>query len=75
MAEQGNIYARTREQAMKDHAERLSGNSAGIVLVLFTEPIAAVARATGFCNSGYLAAVFKKAFGCTPRAFRRSRGA
>ena len=39
------------------------------------EPIASVARATGFCNSGYLAAVFKRAFGITPRAFRRGRGA
>ena len=56
MAEQGNIYARTREQAMKDHAERLSGNSAGIVLVLFTEPIAAVAESAlekGFAALGF----------------------
>jgi len=53
--------------------ERLA--RAKLLLANGDEPIAAVARATGFCNSGYLAAVFKKAFGCTPRAFRRVRGA
>lgn len=33
-------------------------------------PIAEIARKTGFCNAGYLSAVFKKNLGLTPRAWR-----
>ena len=41
---------------MEAHAERLSGNTAGIVLVLSTEPIAAVAESAlekGFAALGF----------------------
>ncbi|MGN0852744.1 MAG: substrate-binding domain-containing protein [Kiritimatiellia bacterium] len=34
-------------------------------------PIAEIARATGFCNAGYLSCVFKRNFGLTPRAWRK----
>ena len=44
MKSHGNIYAYSREAMLDAHAERLAGNDAGLVLVVYTEAPSEVAK-------------------------------
>ena len=44
MQTSGNIYAFTRNQVMETHANRIEGNHAGVVLVVYTEALEPVAK-------------------------------
>lgn len=59
-------------RAPMEHVRRLRLSEASRRLAVTDEPLRVVAEQTGFCNQFHLSREFKRAFGQSPSAFRRT---